>query len=92
MTSGVALENNMQVEGIIRNSYRLFSPNQNLLTIIVIAQAINDQNVRGVYEPLEDVILGERRAVALVWRDPFPNPDRDGRNEMFVRMFRYLDQ
>jgi len=89
---GGPVNNNMQVEGIIRNTYRLFSPNQNLFTIVVIAQAINDQNTRGLYEPLEDVILGEKRAVALVWRDPFPNADRGDRNEMFVRMFRYLDQ
>ncbi|HPG01214.1 MAG TPA: hypothetical protein PLE77_14240 [Kiritimatiellia bacterium] len=82
---------NMQAEGVIRNSYRLFSPNQNLFTIIVVAQAINDQGVRGVYEPDVDTILGEKRAVALVWRDPFPNP-ATGRNEMFIRMLRYIDQ
>lgn len=85
-----APNNNMQVEGVIRNSYRLFNPNQNLFTIIVVAQAINDQGVRGVYESDTDTILGERRAVALVWRDPFMG--KAGRNEMFIRMFRYIDQ
>ena len=82
--------NNMQKEAIVRNTYRLMNPNQNLFTIIVVAQAINDQGVRGVFDSNTDTILGEKRAVALVWRDPFPN--KAGRNEMFIRMLRYIDQ
>lgn len=87
---GGPVNNNMQVEGVIRNSYRLFNPNQNLFTIIVVAQAINDQGVRGSFDSNTDTILGEKRAVALVWRDPFMG--KAGRNEMFIRMFRYIDQ
>ena len=89
-----APNNNMQVEGVVRNSYRLFNPNQNLFTIIVVAQAVNDQpndeGERGTFDEDTDTILGEKRALALVWRDPFPNAA--GRNEMFIRMFRYIDQ
>jgi hypothetical protein len=55
-----------------------------------VAQTINDQDPRGTYDPNEDTITGERRCVALVWRDPFPN--EDGRHNMFVRLFKYLDE
>ena len=91
------LDNN-QKESIIRNSYRLFNPNQQLFTIVVIAQAINDQpDGTGKYGTYgnEDMIVGEKRAVALVWRDPFPDlpsPPGSGRHEMFVRTFKYLDE
>ena len=90
------LDNN-QKESIIRNSYRLFNPNQQLFTIVVIAQAINDQpDGMGKYGTYgnEDTIVGEKRAVALVWRDPFPDPPPggSGRHEMFVRTFKYLDE
>ncbi len=82
---------NTKKESIIRNTYRLFNPNQNLFTIVVIAQSIIDNGKQGTWEPDEDVITGEKRAVALVWRDPFPDPDT-GRHEMFVRLFKYLDE
>jgi hypothetical protein len=82
--------NNTEREEIIRNSYRLFNPGQNLFTFVVVAQTINDQDPRGTYDPNEDTITGERRCVALVWRDPFPN--EDGRHNMFVRLFKYLDE
>ncbi|MBX7259302.1 MAG: hypothetical protein K1Y02_23270 [Candidatus Hydrogenedentes bacterium] len=71
--------NNNEKESVIRNSYRLFNANQNLFTLIVVAQTLNE----------ERVVTGEKRAVALVWRDPFPNGA--GQYEMFVRQFRYLD-
>lgn len=86
--------NNNKKESIIRNTYRLFNPNQNLFTIVVIAQAINDQpDGAGNYGTFgkEDTIIGEKRAVALVWRDPFPDP-ATGRHEMFVRTFKYLNE
>ena len=92
--STIGLDNN-QKESIIRNSYRLFNPNQNLFTIVVIAQAINDNNDQGTIGVWDgentDTIAGEKRAVALVWRDPFPDP-ATGRHEMFVRTFKYLDE
>ena len=89
-----SLDNN-QKESIIRNSYRLFNPNQQLFTIVVIAQAINDQGRIGFWDGENiDTISGEKRAVALVWRDPFPDPPPggSGRHEMFVRTFKYLDE
>lgn len=85
---GINLNNN-QKETIIRNSFRLFNPNQNLFTIVVVAQGINDQGTIGDFDD-EDIITSEKRAVALVWRDPFPN--EDGRHEMFIRRLKYLDE
>ena len=82
--------NNNQRESLIRNTWGLFSPNNSLFTVVVIAQAIKEgPDAVGLWGS-DDQITGERRAVALVWRDPF----RTGENlhhEMFVRMFRYLN-
>ena len=82
--------NNTRKESIIRNSYQLFNANQQLFTIVVVAQTINDQGTVGSFNEDDDVISGEKRAVALVWRDPFPGTD--GRHEMFVKLFKYLDE
>ncbi len=83
--------NNNQRESLIRNTWGVFSPDNSLFTAVVVAQAIKEGPVGvGVWDANDDIITGERRAVALVWRDPF----KTGNNlhhEMFVRMFRYLN-
>ena len=82
--------NNNQRESLIRNTWGLFSPNNSLFTVVVVAQAIKEGPTAVGLWGADDQITGERRAVALVWRDPF----RTGANlhhEMFVRMFRYLN-
>jgi hypothetical protein len=92
----LGLDNN-QREAVIRNSYRLFNPNQNLFVLLVIAQSVIDRGDStfgsapdyGRWDPQFDVITGEKRAVALVWRDPFPN--ENGRHEMFVQQLKILD-
>ena len=89
LTNGL---NNMQRESLIRNSYRLFSPNQNLFTVIVAAETIKDNPKgakRGSFGP-EDVITGHWRALAVVWRDPFP--DANGVYETDIRFFKYLEE
>ena len=83
--------NNNQRESLIRNTWGLFSPENSLFTVVAIAQAIKESpgNV-GIWNADDDIVTGERRAVALVWRDPF----KTGQNlhhEMFVRMYRYLN-
>jgi hypothetical protein len=81
---------NTRKESIIRNSYQLFNANQQLFTIVVTAQTINDQGTVGTFDGEDvDTVSGEKRAVALVWRDPFPGPS--GRHEMFVKLLKYLD-
>ncbi len=83
--------NNNQRESLVRNTWGLFSPDDGLFTVVAIAQPIKEgPNNVGIWDPQEDLITGERRAVALVWRDPF----KTGNNlhhEMFIRMFRYLN-
>ncbi len=85
MQAGQALAvvglNNNQREAIIRNSFRMFQPTENLFTVFVVAQVFGDGDVNN--------LTGEKRAVAQVWRDPFPN--ENGRHDWFIRMMRYLD-
>lgn len=86
--------NNNQRESLIRNTWGLFSPDNSLFTVVVVAQTIKEApqsaNAVGVWNPDFDMITGERRGVALVWRDPFKN-GQNLHHEMFVRMFRYLN-
>ena len=82
--------NNNQRETLIRNTWGLFSPENSLFTVVVVAQPIKEGPKKLGEWGDDDTVTGERRAVALVWRDPF----RNGANlhhEMFVRMFRYLN-
>lgn len=73
-----------QKEGIIRNSAELLTTRQNLYTIIVAAQTLAD----------DGSATSEQRALAVVWRDPFPNGRKDGSgkdmHDMFIRSFRWL--
>lgn len=86
--------NNNQRESLIRNTWGLFSPENSLFTVVVVAQAIKEAPASadpvGVWNANADMITGERRGVALVWRDPFKNGN-NLHHEMFVRMFRYLN-
>jgi hypothetical protein len=83
--------NNNQRESLIRNTWGLFSADDSLFTVVAIAQPIKEgPNNVGIWDSKEDLVTGERRAVALAWRDPF----KTGQNlhhEMFIRMFRYLN-
>ncbi|HBA84952.1 MAG TPA: hypothetical protein DCZ95_12730 [Verrucomicrobia bacterium] len=90
MSGGAQSLNNNQRDALVRNTYRAFNPTENLFTVVVVAQAIKDNEPIGDWDADLDVISAERRAVALVWRDPFPNGDDI--HEMFVRQFRYLDE
>ena len=82
--------NNNQREALIRDTWGLFSPGNSMFTVLVIAQTIKEgPNQVGIWGD-DDLVTGERRLVALVWRDPF----KTGKNlhhEMFVRMVRYLN-
>lgn len=79
-------------ESVLRNTDGLFSVADSLFTVILVAQSVkegpSEKNI-GKWDD-EDQVTGERRGVALVWRDPF----KTGRNlnhEMMVRMFRFLN-
>ena len=58
----------------------------------MVGQAIKEgPGAPGVWDANEDVVTGERRGVALVWRDPIPS-SQGIHHEMFVRMFKFLDE
>lgn len=61
-------------EGLIRQTWGLFRPEDNLFVMIVVGQAIKEgpTGTLGKFEEDEDAIVGEKRAALLVWRDPFP--------------------
>ena len=83
--------NNNQREGLIRNTWGLFNPDNSLFTVILIAQTIKEGPTGvGIWNADQDIITGERRAVALAWRDPFKT-GQSLHHEMFVRMFRHLN-
>jgi hypothetical protein len=77
-------------ESVISHSYQLFGTRHNLFVIFVAS---------GPYAPgvgkiqshgeVQGEWLGYRRAIAVVWRDPFP--DADGKHPCFVQAFRWLE-
>jgi hypothetical protein len=89
LAKGYGLNNN-QRESLIRNTWGLFNPENSMFTVLVIAQTIKEgPHQVGIWGD-DDLVTGERRLVALVWRDPF----KTGKNlhhEMFVKMIRYLN-
>lgn len=82
--------NRNQRESLLRNMYGLFSVADSLFTVVVVAQTVKEGPDKVGTWDSEDQVTGERRGVALVWRDPF----KTGKNlhhEMMVKMFRYLN-
>lgn len=76
---------------LIGRTWGLFNPNNSMFTILAIGQSIKEgPGKMGVWSE-DDVVTGERRAVALVWRDPTP-PGLNKPHEMFIRMFKFLDE
>ncbi len=74
---GPALDNELQKESLFRNAAGLLSPRQNVFTVIIESQLAYG----GVYPRYKN--LSHRRAVAVVWRDPYTG-------ELFVRSFLWL--
>lgn len=84
--SALAGFDRLQRKAAIRNSSMLLGTRQNIYTIIITAQSVVDANNDGTVQ--NDEVVGEQRAVAVVWRDPY----RVGGNyNTFVRFFRWLD-
>lgn len=79
-----------QREAFVRNTWGCFGVADNLFTVLMIAQSIKEgPDSVGKWDD-EDMITGERRGVALVWRDPFKT-GQNMHHEMMVRMFRFLN-
>ena len=64
-------------EGLIRQTWGLFRPEDNLFVMIVVGQAIKEgpTGTLGRFDADDDTVVGEKRAALLVWRDPFPVGD-----------------
>lgn len=64
-------------EGLIRQTWGLFRPEDNLFVMIVVGQAIKEGPTGkiGEFKEEDDMVVGEKRAALLVWRDPFPVND-----------------
>jgi len=73
-----SLTNDALKESVLRNTHQLFGVRQNLFTILMAAQVVDDS----------DTVFAEQRAVAVVWRDPMA--DATGRHPTFVRFFKLL--
>lgn len=76
-------------EGLIRNSSGLFSTRQHLFLILIHAEIT--RSVWHTGGTTYDEALSGERAVALLWRDPFPDPV-SGKNRWMVRDFRVVDK
>ena len=61
-------------EGLVRQTWGLFRPEDTLFTIVVVAQAIKEGQTGtiGQFDEADDMVIGEKRAAVLVWREPFP--------------------
>ena len=81
--------------------FGVMNPRQNLFTILVAAQSIIPKPA-GTPITAADV-MSERRAVLVVWRDPWPTaedsrkydesvPKADRTHRSFVRFFKWLDE
>jgi len=83
------LSTEVEAENLISDAYNLLGTRQNLFIIIAVAQT---------FAPKSKVVTAERRAVALVWRDPLPNKDdpetspRGPRHTTFVRNVVWLNE
>jgi hypothetical protein len=75
------ITNALEAESAVRNSIGLLRTRQNLMTVYLGAQVLAANT---------DEVVADARAVAVVWRDPFPNPD--GFHPSFVRYFKWLTE
>ncbi len=77
---------------LIERTWGLFNPNNSMFTVLAVGQVVREGQANpGAWDSADDLIVGERRAVALVWRDPTP-PGLGKPHEMFIRIFKFLDE
>ena len=90
-----ALNKNVGV-ALMNRTWGLFSESDRLFVVVVMAQSIKEGSSSGGvgnWDPNEDVITGERRAVALCWMDGSTDVGGSSLNrEMNVIMFQYLNE
>ena len=92
-----------EVEAILRNTSELLATRQNLFTILLASESISRASDRRVWVsrdvPLTlgpaahgwfTTVEADQRAVAVVWRDPFPDPASNGRHNYLIQEFKLL--
>ncbi|MDR0993776.1 MAG: hypothetical protein LBN38_04320 [Verrucomicrobiota bacterium] len=88
--------NKNQRVALLHNTWGLFNDSDRLFVIFVTAQSIKEgDNPSGLgnWNSEEDMITGERRAVALCWIDGGADGSKDSLSrEMNIIMFQYLNE
>lgn len=81
---------------ILNNTWGLFNESDRLFVVAVVAQSIkesDDPSGEGNWDPDEDMITGERRAVALCWMDSSADVGGDTlAQELNIVAFQYLNE
>lgn len=93
---GLNLNKNERV-ALARNTWGLFNESDSLFLVFVVAQSITEApekvNPVGDWDEDEDMITGERWAVALCWMDTSAEGAKDDlTQEMDIIMFKYLNE
>ena len=79
--TGLGITDPMVQEGIVRNTSGLLSVQQNLFTIFLGVRVLDRSGT----------MAADQRAVAIVWRDPYPFDDQ-GHHRSFIRYFKWLTE
>ena len=92
---GFNLNKNERVS-LVNNTWGLFNESDSLFLVFVVAQSITEApekvNPVGEWNEKEDMITGERWAVALCWMDTSAEGPQDLTQEMDIIMFKYLNE
>ncbi len=93
---GFDLNKNQRVM-LAHNTWGLFNESDSLFLVFVVAQSITEApekvNPVGDWDEDDDMITGERWAVALCWMDTSPDGAADDlTQEMDIIMFKYLNE
>jgi len=79
----------LDLEAMLAYSHGLLGTRNNLFIIIAAASPATAAIGSFAAEKRQVQALGEKRAIAQIWRDPFPNAD--GRHECFVQFFKWVE-
>ncbi len=85
---GFGTKSDLEIESMIAHTCGLLTTRHNLFTILLSARPFSMGLGTVADRAGEGDWMGAERAVAQVWRDPFPNAD--GRHRYVVQYFRWL--
>lgn len=86
--SGFGAKSDLEIDSIVAHSARLLTTRHNLFTILLSARPFSMGLGLVADRAGEGDWVGDERAIAQVWRDPFP--DAEGRHRFIVQYFRSL--